>query len=269
MRAQDMLRRPTHLTDNHSLAPGQGQKEALEEGHHRMARTAHPANPTPKPWRSHPPAWHTPPHQASWPVPPSKQSHISINTAHHPAKTPSPEPDASPTDGAGEPKSGAKIQGNPRGPKSQPQHQTTPDPNLNPTQIPTRRPPPLPAPDPRWQTAKRASKAPPQRAPPKQKEPAGSVCTPKECGPPQQKKEQTSRPSATKYAPKGAHDQHAQTPPKKRGQPKERPVPDAPDQTPATTRQAGQQNTCHQTNTKAPTKRTRAQKGGPTPKCKL
>ncbi|MEQ2283258.1 hypothetical protein AMECASPLE_009358 [Ameca splendens] len=105
-----MLRRPTHLNANRSPALGQGQepqKEALEEGQHSTPRTGHPANRTPKPWRSprmpdtHPPARHTPPHQASWPAPPSKRSHISITTAHRLAKTPSPESDASPTNGPG------------------------------------------------------------------------------------------------------------------------------------------------------------------------
>ncbi|MEQ2299828.1 hypothetical protein AMECASPLE_019011 [Ameca splendens] len=78
VRAQDMLHRPTHLTANRSPAPGQGQepqKEALEEGHHSTPRTGHH---TPKPRRSprmpatHPPTRHTPPHQASWPAPPSR-----------------------------------------------------------------------------------------------------------------------------------------------------------------------------------------------------
>ncbi|MED6272164.1 hypothetical protein CHARACLAT_027401 [Characodon lateralis] len=39
----------------------------------------------------HPPARHTSLHQAGRPAPPPKRSHISVNTAYYPAKTPSPE----------------------------------------------------------------------------------------------------------------------------------------------------------------------------------
>ncbi|MEQ2230353.1 hypothetical protein ILYODFUR_028422, partial [Ilyodon furcidens] len=120
-------------------------KEALEEGHHSTPRTRQPTNPTPKPRRTprkpatHPPARHTPPHQASWPSPLPKRSHISINTAYHPAKTPLSEPDTpQPTDQA--PKPGTEIQGNPNDPERAEEPAPAPDnpqdPNLNPSPDP-------------------------------------------------------------------------------------------------------------------------------------
>ncbi|MEQ2204150.1 hypothetical protein XENOCAPTIV_008693 [Xenoophorus captivus] len=136
-----MLHHPTHLTANRSPAPSQGQepqKEALEEGHHSTPRTGHPANPTLKPQRSpripatHPPARHTPPHQANWPAPPSKRNNISINTVHHTAKTPSPEPDTSPTDGLG---TEAGIQGNLNNPERAKKPAPAPD-NPQPRSLP-------------------------------------------------------------------------------------------------------------------------------------
>ncbi|MEQ2255546.1 hypothetical protein ILYODFUR_015025 [Ilyodon furcidens] len=83
--------------------PPQPQKEALEEGHHSTPRTRHSANPTSKHRRcprmpvTYPLVRHTSTHQAGWPAPPPNQSHISINTAHRPAKTPSSEPGTPPT----------------------------------------------------------------------------------------------------------------------------------------------------------------------------
>ncbi|MED6241068.1 Serine/threonine-protein kinase 38-like [Ataeniobius toweri] len=168
-----MVRRPTHLTANLSPMPGQRQepqKEALEEGHHSTPRTRHPANPTPKPRRSprmpatHPPARHTPPHQASWPAPPSKRSHISINTAHPPAKTPSLEPNTSPTDGPGTEARGRDPRQSKRsreGRRASPSTRQPPRPEPQPQ--PRSRPEgplPLPASDTRWQTAIEGGKRP-------------------------------------------------------------------------------------------------------------
>ncbi|MEQ2292278.1 hypothetical protein AMECASPLE_021549 [Ameca splendens] len=94
---------------------------------------------TPKPWRcprilaTHPPARHSSPHQAAWPACPPKRSHMSINTAHCPAKTPSPEPGTPPTDRTRQPKPGTEIQGNPNNPKraEKPAPDKPQDPNPN------------------------------------------------------------------------------------------------------------------------------------------
>ncbi|MEQ2192619.1 hypothetical protein XENOCAPTIV_014497 [Xenoophorus captivus] len=148
VQTQDMLHCPTHPTANRSPAPGQGeepQKEALEEGHHSTPRTGHPANPTPKPRRcprmlaTHPPVRHTSPHQTGWPAPRPKRSHISINTAHRPAKTPSAEPGALQLmDRALKP--GTEIQGNPNDPERAENPAPAPDnpqePNPNPSPDP-------------------------------------------------------------------------------------------------------------------------------------
>ncbi|MEQ2218518.1 hypothetical protein XENOCAPTIV_004341 [Xenoophorus captivus] len=84
---------------------------------------------------THPPTWHTSPHEAGRPAPPPKRSHISINTAHCPANTPSPEPSTrQPTDRALKP--GTEIQGNPsnyeRAEKSAPAPDNPQDPNPSP-----------------------------------------------------------------------------------------------------------------------------------------
>ncbi|MEQ2290064.1 hypothetical protein AMECASPLE_039518 [Ameca splendens] len=58
--------------------------------------------PSPGPPNPNPPPRHTPPYsRAERPAPPPKRSHISINTAHCPTKTPLPEPRGPPTDGPG------------------------------------------------------------------------------------------------------------------------------------------------------------------------
>ncbi|MED6248802.1 hypothetical protein ATANTOWER_005306 [Ataeniobius toweri] len=85
---------------------------------------------------THPPVWHTSPHQAGWSAPPPKRSHISINTVHCPAKTThrSLVP-SQPTEWA--PKPGTKIQGDQNdselAEKSAPAPHNPQDPNPNPS----------------------------------------------------------------------------------------------------------------------------------------
>ncbi|MEQ2312318.1 hypothetical protein AMECASPLE_029688 [Ameca splendens] len=145
-----MPHRPTHLTTNHSPAPGQGQepqKEALKEGHHSTPRTRHPANTTPKPWRStrmpatHPPARHGTPHHTTQTGQPLHQSEATSQSTLHtarprpPRRSPTPP---QPTDLA--PKPGTEIQGNPNNPERAEEPAPSPDnpqdPNFNPSPDP-------------------------------------------------------------------------------------------------------------------------------------
>ncbi|MEQ2307700.1 hypothetical protein AMECASPLE_020946 [Ameca splendens] len=75
------------------------------------------------------------------------------------------------------------------------------------------------------------------------------------------KKSRPAGPAQPQYAThRRAHNQHAQPPPNHGAEPTEDPVPNTQHQTPATTRQAGQQNTSH-TNTEATNKKHPTQNG--------
>ncbi|KAK5606315.1 hypothetical protein CRENBAI_023708, partial [Crenichthys baileyi] len=82
---------------------------------------------------------HGTPSQAGLPGPPPKQSHISINTVHCLAKTPSLEPGAPPIDGPGT-KAGdrdpRKSKRSRESRKASPSSRYPPDPNPNPSLYP-------------------------------------------------------------------------------------------------------------------------------------
>ncbi|KAK5616999.1 hypothetical protein CRENBAI_005476 [Crenichthys baileyi] len=141
-----------------SPVPRQGpepQKEASEEGHHRMQKTGHPANPTPQPRRcpsmtaTHTPAWHTLPHQAGRPASqPLRQSEATSQSTLPGQNPPSgAQCDPQPTDQALMP--GTKIQRNPCDPKRAETPVRTLINTQYPTptkpQTPTRRPTPSPS----------------------------------------------------------------------------------------------------------------------------